>query len=209
MSRITLAQAAKWCGGSVPEKYARQSFFGAENALSRLKPGMLYVAGENGSEEELASAIQKGAAAVLCRSCKAELPAIVVENVAQALAEIAREQRRRMGMKIVWITGSLGKSTTKEMADAILHTTYRVGSTPVNVKDPLAMPMAILCMEEDTQVAVFELGVSDFQDIAYLGHVGRPDVGVILNISMEQVAHIDSIEGVLLAKLEILEEMGK
>lgn len=209
MSRITLAEAAKWCGGSVREKYAQISFLGAENALSRLKPGMLYIAGENDSPKELASAVSRGAAAVLCKSCGEELPAILVEDVPRALAQIAREERQRIDMKIVWITGFLGKSTTKEMADAILRTTYRVGNTPVNVKDPLAMPMAILSMDADTQVAVFELAVSDFQDVAYLGYVGRPDVGVILNISMEQVAHIDSIEGVLLAKLEILEEMGR
>lgn len=209
MGRITLTQAAQWCGGLAAEKYAQVSFLGAENALTRLKPGMLYVADSDASEQELASAMEKGAAAVLCTGCESDIPALKVADVRQALGMIARQERQRIGMKTVWITGFVGKSTTKEMADAILRTTYRVGKTPVNMKDPLAMPMSILGMEEDTQVAVFELAVSEFQDVTYLGSVGRPDVGMILNISMTQVAHIDSIEGVLLAKLEILEGMDR
>ena len=209
MGRITLAQAAQWCGGKTAEKYAQVAFCGAENALSRLKPGMLYVAGEKAKKADLLAALKKGAAAVLCNGCEEELPALVVEDVPQALGMIARQERQRIGMKTVWITGSLGKSTTKEMADAILRTTYRVGDTPVNMKDPLELPMSILGMAEDTQIAVFELAVSDFRDVTYLGHIGQPDVSAILNISTEQIAHIDSVEGILLAKLEILEEMGQ
>lgn len=209
MGRITLAQAAQWCGGVTAEKYGQIAFCGAENALSRLQPGMLYVAGEKTTKADLIRAVQKGAAAVLCMACDADIPALLVEDVRKALGMIARQERQRIGMKTVWITGSYGKSTTKEMADAILRTTYRVGNTPVNMKDPLGLPMSILGMEEDTQIALFELAVSDFRDVIYLGHIGQPDVGVILNINPEQIAHIDSMEGILLAKLEILEEMGR
>jgi len=130
-----------------------------------------------------------------------------VPDTRLALGDIARGERERIGMKVVGITGSVGKSTTKEMIYSVLQTTYRVGKTPVNHNNDIGMPMAILAMPEDTQVAVLEMGMNHFREIAYLASIAKPDIGVIINIGTMHIGHLGSMEGILQAKLEILEGM--
>ena len=115
------------------------------------------------------------------------IPAIVVQDTRVALGKIAAGERQRLGMKVVGITGSVGKSTTKEMVAAVLETTFRTAKTPVNHNNDIGMPMAILAMPEDTEVAVLEMGMNHFREMAYLSQIARPDIAVIVNIG---TAHI-------------------
>ena len=114
-----------------------------------------------------------------------------------------------MGMKVVGVTGSVGKSTTKEMVAAVLGSTFCVRKTPANHNNDIGMPMAILGMPEDTQVAVLEMGMNHFREIAYLSAIAKPDVAVIVNIGTMHIEHLGSQEGILEAKLEILEGMDR
>ena len=209
MGMISLRQAAQWCGGQVSPKYENVTFLGANNDTRKLEKGQLFIAlkGERDGHDFIEAALEKGAAAVLCEHCDGDYPAIVVPDVRIALGDIARGERDRIGMKVVGITGSVGKSTTKEMIAAVLETTYRVGKTPVNHNNDIGMPMAILSMSEDTQVAVLEMGMNHFREIAYLASIGKPDVAVIINIGTMHIEHLGSMEGILQAKLEILEGM--
>ena len=209
MGRITLQQAAQWCGGWIDPKYKDISFFGANNDSRKIEPGQLFVAlqGERDGHDFVPMALEKGAAAVLCTHCDGEYPAIVVEDTRIALGQIARGERERIGMKVVGITGSVGKSTTKEMVAAVLESTYRVEKTPANHNNDIGMPMAVLSMAEDTQVAVLEMGMNHFREIAYLASIGKPDIAVIINIGTMHIEHLGSMEGILQAKLEILEGM--
>ncbi len=209
MGVITLQQAALWCGGRIDEKYKDVSFFGANMDTRKLEKGQLFVAlqGARDGHDFIPAALEKGAAAVLCTRCDGDYPAIVVEDTRIALGQLARHERQRLGMKVVGITGSVGKSTTKEMTAAVLSTTYRVGKTPVNHNNDIGMPMAILAMAEDTEVAVLEMGMNHFREIAYLADIARPDVGVIVNIGTMHIEHLGSREGILKAKLELLEGM--
>ena len=209
MGRITLQQAALWCGGSIDPKYKDVTFFGANNDTRKLEPGQLFVAlqGARDGHEFIPTALERGAAAVLCTHCDGDYPAIVVPDTRLALGDIARGERQRIGMKVVGVTGSVGKSTTKEMIAATLQTTYRVGKTPVNHNNDIGMPMAILAMEDDTQVAVLEMGMNHFREIAYLTSIAKPDIGVIINIGTMHIEHLGSREGILQAKLEIREGM--
>ena len=209
MGRITLEQAALWCGGRVDPKYKDVTFLGAGNDTRKLESGQLFVAlqGERDGHDFISAALEKGASAVLCTHCDGDFPAIVVEDTRIALGQIARGERERIGMKVVGVTGSVGKSTTKEMIASVLEGTYRVGKTPVNHNNDIGMPMAILSMAEDTQVAVLEMGMNHFREIAYLTAIGKPDVAVIVNIGVMHIEHLGSREGILQAKLEILEGM--
>ena len=209
MGCITLQQAALWCGGRIDPKYKDVTFLGANNDTRKLEPGQLFIAlkGERDGHDFIPAALEKGAAAVLCSHCDGDYPAIVVEDTRIALGQIARGERERIGMKVVGITGSVGKSTTKEMIYTVLSTTYRVGKTPVNHNNDIGMPMAILSMPEDTQVAVLEMGMNHFREIAYLASIAKPDVSVIINIGTMHIEHLGSMEGILQAKLEILEGM--
>ena len=209
MGRITLEQAAAWCGGQIDPKYKDVEFLGASNDTRTIKPGQMFLAlkGVRDGHDFIPQALKKGAAAVLCQHCDGDYPAIVVEDTRIALGEIARGERKRLGMKVVGITGSVGKSTTKEMVAAVLETTYRVAKTPANHNNDIGMPMAILAMPEDTQVAVLEMGMNHFREMAYLSSIAQPDIAVVVNIGTMHIEHLGSQEGILQAKLEILERM--
>lgn len=210
MGTITLEQAAQWCGGKVDPKYKNVTFFGAGNDSRKIQAGELFVAlqGQRDGHEFIPAAFANGASAVLCSHCDGDYPAIVVDDPHAALGDIARQERMRLGMKVVAVTGSVGKSTTKEMIASVLQTKYRVSKTPANHNNDIGMPMAILAMPEDTQVAVLEMGMNHFGEIAYLSGIGRPDIGVIVNIGTMHIEHLGSRDGILRAKLEILEGMN-
>ena len=210
MGKITLRQAAAWCGGSVEEKYADVVFEGATNDTRKLQPGQLFVAlqGTRDGHEFIQNAMSNGAAAVLCTRMMGDYPAIYVSNTRLALGEIARRERMRIGMQVVGITGSVGKSTTKEMVAQVLETTFRTAKTPANHNNDIGMPMAILGMPEDTEVAVVEMGMNHFREMAYLSRIARPDLAVILNIGTMHMEHLGSQEGIRKAKMEILEGMA-
>ena len=211
MGAITLQQAAQWCGGRVSPKYKDITFFGANNDTRKLEAGQLFVAlqGARDGHDFIPAALEKGAAAVLCTHCDGDYPAIVVEDTRIALGDIARGERQRLGCKVVGITGSVGKSTTKEMTASVLRSTYRVGKSPVNHNNDIGLPMSILALPEDTQVAVLEMGMNHFGEIAYLSGIAQPDVAVIVNIGTMHIEHLGSREGILQAKLEILQGMAK
>ena len=211
MGRITLQQAADWCGGTIDPKYAQVSFLGACNDTRKLEEGQLFLAlkGARDGHDFVPQALEKGAAAVLCEHCDGDYPAIVVDDVRIALGKIANGERRRIGMKVVGVTGSVGKSTTKEMISAVLESSFRTAKTPANHNNDIGMPMGILAMPEDTQVAVLEMGMNHFREMAYLSEIGEPDLAVIVNIGTMHIEHLGSQEGILKAKLEILEGMAE
>ena len=210
MGRITLQQAAAWCGGTIDPKYADVEFLGANNDTRIIQPGQLFIAlkGARDGHDFVPMALEKGAAAVLCEHCDGDYPAIVVEDTRIALGRIANGERHRIGMKVVGVTGSVGKSTTKEMISTVLESTYRTAKTPANHNNDIGMPMGILAMPEDTQVAVLEMGMNHFREMAYLSSIGQPDLAVIVNIGTMHIEHLGSQEGILKAKLEILEGMA-
>ena len=129
---------------------------------------------------------------MLCNRCDGDYPAIVVEDTRKALGDIARGERQRIGMKVVGVTGSVGKSTTKEMIACVLGSTFRTGRTPANHNNDLGLPMAVLALPEETEVAVLEMGMNHFREIAYLTSIARPDVAVIINIGTMHIEFLGS-----------------
>ena len=209
MGRITLKQAAAWCGGTVAPQFEEVTFLGACNDTRKLQPGQLFVAlaGVRDGHDFINAAMEQGAAAVLCKYAPADVPAIVVEDPRLALGAIAAGERQRIGMQVIGVTGSVGKSTTKEMIATVLERTFTVAKTPANHNNDIGMPMAILSMPEDTQVAVLEMGMNHFREIAYLSNIAKPDMAVIINVGTMHMENLGSREGILQAKLEILEGM--
>ena len=209
MGKLTLKQAAAWCGGWVDPKYENIEFLGANNDTRVLKPGQLFIVlqGTRDGHDFIPAAMGKGAAAALCSRSVGDYPAIIVEDPRIALGKIANAERHRIGCKVVGITGSVGKSTTKEMIATVLESTFRTAKTPVNHNNDIGMPMAILAMPEDTEVAVLEMGMNHFREMAYLSQIAQPDIGAIVNIGTMHIEHLGSIEGIRKAKLEILEGM--
>ena len=211
MGKLTLKQAALWCGGRVDPKYEDVEFLGANNDTRLIQPGQLFIVlqGTRDGHDFIPQAMEKGAAAVLCSRSVGDYPAILVDDPRIALGDIARQERKRIGCKVVGITGSVGKSTTKEMVAAVLESSFRTAKTPVNHNNDIGMPMAILAMPEDTEVAVLEMGMNHFREMAYLSSVAQPDIAVIVNIGSMHIEFLGSMEGIRQAKLEILEGMEK
>ena len=209
MAKITLRDAAQWCGGTVEEKYADLVFDGAGNDTRSLKKGQLFVAlqGARDGHDFIPAAMERGAAAVLCSRKLGDYPAILVGDPRTALGDIARETLKRIDAKVVAVTGSVGKSTTKEMIASVLSGAFRVSRTPANHNNDIGMPMAILDMPEDTQVAVLEMGMNHFREIAYLSDIAHPDVAVIINVGTAHIEFLGTQQGIRQAKLEILEGM--
>nr|MBQ8243967.1 UDP-N-acetylmuramoyl-tripeptide--D-alanyl-D-alanine ligase [Oscillospiraceae bacterium] len=211
MAKITLRQAAAWCGGTVEEKYADVEFFGANNDTRVLQPGQLFIVlqGARDGHDFIPAAMEKGAAAVLCSQKVGDYPAIYVDDPRIALGSIAREELKRIGSRVVAITGSVGKSTTKEMIATVLESTYKVAKTPANHNNDIGMPMAILAMPSDTEVAVLEMGMNHFREIAYLSDIAHPDVAVIINIGTMHIEFLGTQMGIRKAKMEIVEGMSE
>jgi len=207
MGAISLHKAAQWCGGRVDPQYKDVTFDGANMDTRKLEPGQLFLAleGARDGHDFIPAAMEKGAAAVLCRRSVGDYPAIIVDDVRLALGMIAKGYRQQLAMQVVAVTGSVGKSTTKEMICSILQTTYRTEKTPVNHNNDLGMPMAILAMPENTQVAVLEMGMNHFREIAYLADIAKPDMGVIVNAGTMHIENLGSKEGILQAKMELTE----
>ena len=210
MGKLTLKQAALWCGGWVDPKYEDIAFFGANNDTRLIQPDQLFIVlqGARDGHDFISQAMEKGAAAALCSRSVGDYPCIIVDDPRIALGEIARQECKRIGCKVVGITGSVGKSTTKEMVATVLESTYRTAKTPVNHNNDIGMPMAILAMPEDTEVAVLEMGMNHFREMAYLSSIAQPDIAVIVNIGSMHIEFLGSVEGVRQAKLEILEGMA-
>ena len=208
MGSITLKQAAEFCGGRVASCFEHISFQGANFDTRRIKTGELFVAlsGARDGHDFVATAMEKGAAAVLASKPLAEnIPAIYVEDTTAALQQLAAGWRKSLPLKCVGITGSVGKTTTKEMIAAVLETAYVTHKTPENFNNGIGLPVTVLDMDEHCEMAVLEMGMNHFGEISLLTSIARPDIAVITNIGTMHIENLGSREGILKAKLEILE----
>lgn len=156
----------------------------------------------------LAEALQSGAGAVV--SIPPVEPArgktvIHVNNTLKALQDIARHRRRRVGIPVIAITGSNGKTTTKELIASILGTKHRVLKNIGNLNNQVGLPLSLVRLGADDEAAVLEMGASVRGDIAELCSIAEPDYGVITNIGYVHLEGFGNIEGVRETKLEILQ----
>src|SRR5690606_21685092 len=110
------------------------------------------------------------------------LPIIVVEDTLTALQELARSYRNELNVKVVGITGSNGKTTTKDMTANLLSLKYKVQKTEGNYNNHIGLPLTILALEEDTEIAILEMGMSGRGEIEFLARLARPDAVIITNI---------------------------
>lgn len=151
-----------------------------------------------------ATAFQNGASAVLCERPPETGAAIVTSDTVLALGRIASAVKDRCQCRTVAVTGSVGKTTTKDLLYAVLSQRYKTHSSRGNYNSNIGLPMSILEMKPETEVAVFELGMSAFFEIDYLTRLARPDIGVITNIGTSHMESLGSRENIAKAKLEIL-----
>ena len=174
--------------------------------------GNLYIPfkGENSDGHKyVEDSLKKGASAALWQSDvpnpPTHLPILIVDNCLVALQELAREYRKQLQVKVVGITGSNGKTTTKDMTASLLSTAYKVQKTEGNYNNHIGLPLTVLGLDEDTDIAVLEMGMSGRGEIEFLTKLASPDAVVITNIGESHLLDLGSREGIAEAKLEILQ----
>ncbi len=128
---------------------------------------------------------------------------ILVENVLKTLQELAAHHRKILDIPIISLTGTNGKTTTKELITSVLATKYKVGSTFGNLNNHIGVPLTLLKMDSSTEVGVVEMGASAPGEISLLCSIARPDYGLITNIGKAHLLGFGSIEGVIKSKGEL------
>ena len=157
------------------------------------------------------AALDQGAAGVLCTKLPEDLRPdkfyIKVADTRLALKDLARHYREKFTLPVVQITGSVGKTTTKDMIAAVLSQKYRVLKTAENFNNDIGTPLTLLGLDHTHEAAVIETGMNHFGEIRYLGEMVQPDIAVISNIGDAHIEYLGSREGILKAKAEILENL--
>ena len=138
----------------------------------------------------------------------ASYPYILVSSCEQALKDLAMHYRQSLNIRVVAVTGSVGKTSTKEMIASVLGKKYNVLKTAGNFNNEIGLPLTIFNIREEHEVAVLELGISNFGEMERLSKIARPDICVITNIGVAHLEFLKSREGILKAKTEIFKYMN-
>jgi UDP-N-acetylmuramoyl-tripeptide--D-alanyl-D-alanine ligase len=168
---------------------------GVEVDSRRIRPGDLFVA-VSGGEAFLADARARGAAATL-----------VPADAHAALAVLGSAVRAQSDARVVAITGSVGKTSTKDILAALLRTRLRTVAAPDGFNNEVGLPLTLCRIEPETEVVVTEMAMRGFGQIRDLARIARPDLGVITSIAPVHLEQMGSLEGIARAKAELLEEL--
>lgn len=218
---FTMSELARICGGIltfVGGEFNKDIPFSYVCTDSReTAGGALFVAldGERvDGHDYIGAAISSGSDCVLCERIPdlhtdSKYVAVVVEDSLKAVGELAKAYDRRINHRKVAITGSVGKTTTKEFVAAVLSESYRVHKTAGNYNSNIGMPLSMLEMSNDTEVSVLEMGMSAFGEIEYLSRIAEPDIAIVTNIGSSHMGHLGSRENIGRAKLEIVKGLKK
>ncbi|WP_052807441.1 UDP-N-acetylmuramoyl-tripeptide--D-alanyl-D-alanine ligase [Risungbinella massiliensis] len=137
-----------------------------------------------------------------------KVPLLLVEDTLTALQQLAHAYRMTLDIPIIGITGSNGKTTTKDLVASVLQTRFRVHKTKGNLNNHIGLPLTLLSIEEETEIAVVEMGMSGKGEIALLSQITRPTHAIITNIGESHIEFLGSREAIAEAKLEILEGLS-
>ncbi len=207
---LTAGLVAEMTGGRLVAG-APDAIFTAVSIDSRtIEPGALFVAlrGRRDGEAFAGAALARGAAGLLMTRPPADAggtAVIVVPDTLQALQDLGRQARRRSGATVVAITGSAGKTTTKEIAAHLLDSTYRVYRSRGNFNNHIGLPLSLVELAAGPEIAVVELGMNHAGEIRRLVELAEPNVRVWTNVGDAHIGAFGSREAVAAAKAEILD----
>ena len=217
MKAITVREAVNACGGR---------YYGSEAGLDRaitfacsdsrtVREGTLFVCYKGArvdGHDFMAACIEKGAACCLSErepAGKQEMPCIVVPSTLRGIAAIAGYYRSLFALPVIGITGSVGKTTAKEMIWAVLSQKFKTHKNRMNFNNEVSLPLMLLETPEDADAAIMEMGISDFGEMSRLAAMVRPTIAVITNIGDCHLEALGDRAGVLKAKTEVFDFMRR
>jgi len=204
---FSVAEIARVLGASAPSSSGIATGWSVDTRV--IQPGDLFFAlrGPNhDGNAYIEDALQKGAAAVIAER-PAPGPVIAVPNALLALQAVASWARRQWGGDVVGVTGSAGKTSTKDVIAEILALKMWTGKTIGNFNNEVGVPLSILRLPREAQVAVLEMGMNHAGEIRALCRMALPRIGVVTNVGYAHIEAFDSIEGIAAAKRELIEAL--
>lgn len=132
---------------------------------------------------------------------------ILVENVLHTLQALATHHRKKLDIPIIALTGSNGKTTTKELINAVLSTTYKTSATKGNLNNHIGVPLTLLEFKADTEIGIVEMGANHQKEIEFLSNIALPDYGLITNFGKAHLEGFGGIEGVIKGKSELYDHL--
>ena len=215
MKHMSLQEIAAACGGVYhgdPAAAARE-VSGVVIDSRKVEKDSLFVAIKGARVDGhsfIPQVMEKGA---LCSVSEQDLgdvdyPYIRVASCEQALKDIAEHYRRSLDIKVVGISGSVGKTSTKEMIASVLSQKYSVLKTEGNFNNEIGLPLTVFNIREEHEVAVLEMGISNFGEMTRLAKIARPDICVFTNIGVAHIESLGSRDGILKAKTEMIDYMN-
>ncbi len=215
MERIlTLKDIAECCGGIQQNCEPGTLVSDVVTDSRKISNGSVFVAlrGEKFDGHSFI-ADASGLGAVCCIADKSfenlqGLPLIVVEDTYAALRDIAKCYRNKFPIPVVAVTGSVGKTSTKDMVSCVLGNEFSVLKTQGNFNNEIGLPLTVFGLKKSHGIAVLEMGMSAFGEISRLTRIASPDTAILTNIGFSHIEHLGSQENIRKAKLEILEGMN-
>ncbi len=214
MIQKTLKEIESMCLGSdLNEEFNNIIITGVTIDSRNVNKGELFIplVGDNfDGHKFIKSAIENGAAGVLSSKILEDktIPTISVSDTLIALQELAKSYIEEISPKIIAISGSNGKTSTKDILASLLSTEYKTHKTAGNFNNHIGVPLTILEMDGDEVFAVIEMGISDFGDMTELSQIAKPDAGIITNVSGVHLDDLLNTENVAKAKMEFLKNMS-
>ncbi len=215
MKNFTVRDAVNAIGGRYfgTEAQLEGVISSASSDSRTVGPGTLFVAYPGArvdGHDFIADCLKKGAPVCLSQrepKDESEMPCIVTESTLAAVAKLAGWYRSGFAIPVVGITGSVGKTTAKEMIWAVLNQKYKTHKNRMNFNNEISLPLMILEMPEDSGSAILEMGINSFGEMTRLANMVQPDIAVITNIGDAHLEFLGDRAGVLRAKTEVFDKM--
>lgn len=215
MKHMTLREITAACGGTYfgdPESTAKEVSSVVIDSR-KVTQDSLFVAIRGARVDGhtfIPQTIEAGALCALSEEPLGEVtfPYILVDSCTQALKDLAEHYRKSLDIKVVGISGSVGKTSTKEMIASVLSQKYNVLKTEGNFNNEIGVPLTIFNLREEHEIAVLEMGINHFGEMTRLAKMARPDICVITNIGVAHMELLGSRDGILKAKTEMFQYMN-
>lgn len=205
--RLALSEIAEMVGGQLVGDDVTVD--GVTIDSREIEPGQLFVpvvAARDG-HDFVSDALGRGAVAYLTNREPRGASAVVVSDTVEALTTLARGARDRIPERVVGITGSVGKTTVKDLLSAVLSTSYRTFASPRSFNNELGVPLTILSAPDEVEALVVEMGARGIDHIAHLCRIARPTVGVVTTVGLAHLELFGHLDEVVRAKGELVESL--